>query len=276
MNKKRGLIATYAVLSFFSLLVLIPIGYMLTTAMRSSAELLTQERATFFPQQWTLDNFVAIWEKYPMLRYLLNSLLLTGTSTVAAVALSTFAGYGFSRFEFRTKGAVMLFILATQMFPSVMLYVPYYKLLSMYGLNSSYIGIILVYTATVTPLCTWMMYGYFRAIPVELDEAANIDGAGRFRIFFQIVMPLTLPGLISTTIYAFIQGWNEYMFAMLITNSESRKTLSVAVGQMAGAYSVEWNELMAASAVASLPLVVLFLFLQRFFIGSMAGGAVKG
>lgn len=276
MRKTQRNIPTYVILSFFSIVVLLPVGYMITTSLRSSAELLTQERASYFPLAWTLQNYLSVWQDYPMLRYLLNSLLLTGASTLAAIVLSTLAGYGFSRFSFRMKGSLMLFILATQMFPSVMLYVPYYKLLSVYGLSNSHLGIILVYTGTVTPLCTWMMYGYFRAIPIELDEAATIDGAGRFLTFFRIVMPLTLPGLISTTLYAFIQGWNEYMFAMLITNSEMRKTLSVALGQMAGAYSVDWTELMAASTVASLPLIMLFLFLQRYFISSMSNGAVKG
>lgn len=276
MTKKRDTFLTYCILIVASLGVLIPVGYMLTTAFRTSAELLTQKMATYFPEEWTFVNFISICQKYPMLQYLGNSFLVSGCSTIAAVVLSTLAGYGFSRFEFRTKSLVMLFILATQMFPSVMLYVPYYKLLSIYKLSGTYLGIILVYTGTVTPLCTWMMHGYFKAIPVELDEAASIDGAGRFYIFFRIVLPLTLPGLISTTIYAFIQGWNEYMFAMIFTNSETQKTLSVAVGQMAGAYSIDWNELMAASSIASLPLTILFIFLQKYFISSMTNGAVKG
>ena len=181
-----------------------------------------------------------------------------------------------SRFAFAGRGALLMFILITQMFPSVMLYVPYYKLLATWGLSNSHTGLILVYIASVIPFCTWMMYGFFNSISKELDEAAMIDGCGRLHTFFRIVMPLTLPGLISTTIYAFIQGWNEYMFAMIFTNSDALRTLPVAIGQMSKSYSVYWNDLMAASTLSSLPLLVLFLFLQKYFISNMTGGAVKG
>ncbi len=166
-------------------------------------------------------------------------------------------------------------ILVTQMFPSVMLYVPYYKVMSNLGLNNTRLGLVLVYVGSVIPFCTWMMYGFFNTVSQELDQAAMVDGAGRIYIFWKIVMPLTLPGLISTIIYAFIQGWNEYMFAMVFTNSDELRTLPVAIGQMSKSYSIYWNDLMAASCFASLPLLVLFLFLQKYFIANMTGGAVK-
>lgn len=171
---------------------------------------------------------------------------------------------------------MLLFILATQMFPSVMLFIPYYKLLGTYHLSNTLTGLILVYTATVLPFCSWMMYGYVNGIPKDLDEAARIDGCGQLRTFFQVVAPLTLPGILSTGIYAFVTSWNEYMFTALFTSSDMKKTLSVAIGQMAGFDSVMWNEVMAASAISSLPLIVLFIFLQRYFISGMTAGSVKG
>ena len=267
---------TYLLLSLCSVVILLPMIYMFSTSLKSISEILTAPKATLFPVQATLEGYRNVMTKYPFMTYVINSVYVVGVSTLVAVVFSTLAGYGFSRFQFAGRGALLMFILITQMFPSVMLYVPYYKLLANWGLSNSHTGLILVYIASVIPFCTWMMYGFFNSISKELDEAAMIDGCGRLHTFFRIVMPLTLPGLISTTIYAFIQGWNEYMFAMIFTNSDALRTLPVAIGQMSKSYSVYWNDLMAASTLSSLPLLVLFLFLQKYFISNMTGGAVKG
>jgi multiple sugar transport system permease protein/raffinose/stachyose/melibiose transport system permease protein len=266
----------YVILVAGSLFVLIPIIYMLSTSLKSIEEILTSPRATLFPRHFTTDAYRNIWTEYPFLAYFRNSMVVTLSSTILAVIFSAMAGYGFSRFNFRSKNSLMLFILATQMFPSVMLFVPYFKLLTIYGLSNTRIGLSLVYIGSVIPFCSWMMFGFFDNISRELDEAALIDGCGRIKTFVQIIAPLTLPGLISTVIYAFIQGWNEYMFAMLFTTSDSMKTLPVAIGQMAGFYSIMWNDLMAASIISSLPVLILFIVLQRYFISSLTTGAVKG
>lgn len=274
--KNKSNTSAYLLLSLCSAVILLPIIYMLSTSLKSISEILTAPKATLFPATVTFEGYQNVMTKYPFMTYAKNSVYVVGTSTLVAVTFSTLAGYGFSRFRFIGRGALLMFILITQMFPSVMLYVPYYKLLSMWGLSNSHTGLILVYIANVIPFCSWMMYGFFNSISKELDEAAMIDGCNRLHTFFRIVMPLTLPGLISTTIYAFIQGWNEYMFAMLFTNSDALRTLPVAIGQMSKSYSVYWNELMGASTLSSLPLLVLFLFLQKYFISNMTGGAVKG
>ncbi len=275
-RKIRLDILCYALLALGSLFVLLPILYMISTSFKSISEIQTAKIPTLLPQKFSLEGYKNIISNYPFATYLKNSLLLTCVSTLISVAFSTFAGYGFSRFNFRGKGAAMFFILTTQMFPTVMLYVPYYKLLTMYSLNNTYSGLTLVFVASVIPFCSWMMYGYFNGISRELDEAALIDGCGHFRTFFQIIAPLTLPGLISTTIYAFINNWNEYMFTMLFTTGDTMKTLTLAIGQMAGYDKVMWNDLMAASVISSIPIIVLFIFLQRYFISSLTSGAVKG
>ena len=267
---------TYIALSVASVFVLLPLIYMVSTSFKSIEEIMTARQATLLPVTWSTEGYSDVMHKYPFLMYTKNSVMVVSASTVIAVLFSTLAGYGFSRFRFAGHGAVLMFILVTQMFPSVMLYVPYYKMMANVGLSNSRTGLTLVYIGSVIPFCTWMMYGFFNGISRELDEAAMIDGAGRTRTFWQIVMPLTLPGLISTTIYAFIQGWNEYMFAMIFTTTDAIRTIPVAIGQMSGSYSIYWNDLMAASCIASLPLIVLFLFLQKYFISNMTGGAVKG
>ena len=278
---KRGSLAgknvgTYVALSLVSLFVLLPLIYMVSTSFKSIEEIMTARRATLLPVNWSGQGYADVMNKYPFLTYIKNSVMVVFASTAVAVLVSTLAGYGFSRFHFGGRGVLLMFILVTQMFPSVMLYVPYYRMMSNLGLSNTRTGLILVYIGQVIPFCTWMMYGFFNAISRELDEAAMIDGAGRLRTFWKIVMPLTLPGLVSTTIYAFIQGWNEYMFAMVFTSSDAIRNLPEAIGQMSGSYSIYWNDLMAASCIASLPLIVLFLFLQKYFISNMTGGAVKG
>ena len=222
-RKVRLDVLCYIVLILGSLFVILPILYMISTSFKSISEIQTAKVPTLFPKSFSLEGYKNIVGNYPFATYLKNSLLLTCLSTLISVAFSTLAGYGFSRFKFRGKGAAMFFILTTQMFPTVMLYVPYYKLLTMYRLNNTYAGLTLVFIASVIPFCSWMMYGYFNGISRELDEAAFIDGCGRFRTFFQIIAPLTLPGVISTTIYAFIYNWYEYMFTMLFTAADEMK-----------------------------------------------------
>lgn len=266
----------YVGLILASLVVLVPIVYMASTSLKSIQEIMSSTVVTLFPQKISTEAYENIVTDYPFFTYLKNSVVISVIATLVAVTFSTLAGYGFSRFRFKGKGVVMMFILVTQMFPAVMLFVPYYKLLTIYGLANTRTGIIIVHIASVIPFCSWMMYGFFNSISRELDEAARIDGCGHLRTFVQVVAPLTLPGLISTTIYAFIQSWNEYMFTMLCITKESMKTLPVAIGQMAGYDKVMWNDLMAASLLSSLPVVILFLFLQKYFINSMMSGAVKG
>lgn len=274
-NRRINLLC-YTGLVLASLIVLLPIVYMASTSLKSIQEIMSSSTVTLFPQKVSAEAYQNILNNYPFFTYLKNSVVISVVSTLIAVAFSTLAGYGFSRFRFRGKGAIMMFILVTQMFPAVMLFVPYYKLLTIYGLANTRAGIIIVHIASVIPFCSWMMYGFFNGISRELDEAARIDGCGHLRTFLQVVAPLTLPGLISTTIYAFIQSWNEYMFSMLCITKESMKTLPVAIGQMAGYDKIMWNDLMAASLLSSLPVVILFLFLQKYFINSMMAGAVKG
>lgn len=266
----------YVVLLLGAFFAVFPVFYMLSTAFKPISEVMGRSASNILPSHPTFEAFQAVFKNYQVGQYILNSCWTAGASTLIAILFATLAGYGFSRFQFRGKGMMLLFILATQMFPSVMLFIPYYKLLGTYHLSNTLTGLILVYTATVLPFCSWMMYGYVNGIPKDLDEAARIDGCGQLRTFFQVVAPLTLPGILSTGIYAFVTSWNEYMFTALFTSSDMKKTLSVAIGQMAGFDSVMWNEVMAASAISSLPLIVLFIFLQRYFISGMTAGSVKG
>jgi ABC-type glycerol-3-phosphate transport system permease component len=277
MTKNPNKVSFYAYIVIFLGLgmVLIPIFWMLSTSLKTMTEITSIAGINFIPYDLSFGAYKAIWEEYPMLAWFKNSTLVVFASTIISLVFSTFAGYGTSRFNFRGKGTLLGFLLVTQMFPSIMMLIPYYKVLQNLRLINSLAGLIVVYVSFTIPMLTWMMMGYFESIPKELDEAALIDGCSRLRTFWQIILPLTLPGLISSTIYAFIQGWNEYMFALILMTDDTLKTLPVGIGQMNGYYRIMWNDLMAASLVSSVPLLIIFLFLQKYFVSSLTAGAVK-
>ncbi len=169
----------------------------------------------------------------------------------------------------------MAFLLVTQTFPSVMLVVPFYAVLSAYRLTNSLLGLTIVYAATNIAFSTWMMTSYFETIPLELDEAARVDGANSFTIFSKVVLPLTIPGIAAVAIFVLINGWNEYMYSSILISKDSLKTLTVGIVSLNTQNQVHWNDMMAASSMSCLPLIILFLCFQRYFIAGMTSGAVK-
>ncbi|TDF95954.1 carbohydrate ABC transporter permease [Paenibacillus piri] len=277
INKRRILLEnslSYAILALVGIAVLIPVLWMLSTSLKNDTEIFTIP-PRWIPMEATIAPYQRIWTDYPFARYFLNSFIVVSLSTVISLVFSCLAGYGASRFHFKGKGLFLTFLLVTQMFPSIMLLIPFYKIIQTLGLINTHTALIMTYISFTIPFCSWMMLGYFQSIPKELDEAAAIDGCSRFRTFVQIVFPLSLPGVAATSIYSFITGWNEYMFALVLTQSETMKTVPVGIGQLIGQYKIMWNDMMAASLVAIIPLTIIFLFFQRFLISSLTAGAVK-
>lgn len=277
-NKKKKISdgsLTYVILTLFALIVLAPILWMVSTSIKNEVETIALP-PRWIPQHPTMASFRRLWSEYPFLFYFRNSIVVVFGSMLISVAFSCLSGYGVTRFDFKGKQAFMLFLIVTQMFPSIMLLIPYYKILSTYGLKDSLLGLVLVYTSFTIPFCSWMMAGFFRTIPLSLDEAGVIDGCSRWQVFGRIILPLTLPGIAATAIYSFITGWNEYMFAEVLINTPSLKTVPVGIAELNGYYKILWNDMMAASVIASIPLIVLFVFLQKYFISSLTAGAVKG
>lgn len=265
----------YLILSFFSLLVLLPVLWMLSTSLKTSAEAISTP-PSFFPKETTFIAFKRLWKEYPFGTFFKNSIIIVFVSMVISVLFACFAGYGVSRFKFRGRKAMSTFVLITQMFPSVMLLVPFYSIINRLGLINTHLGLIIVYISFTLPFSTWMMIGFFRSLPTELDEAAMIDGCSVWQAFWRVVLPLTLPGIASTSIYSFITSWNEYMFAFILTNSPNMRTLSVGIAELDGYQQILWNDMMAASLIASLPSLIVFLAFQKYFVDSLTAGAVKG
>ena len=275
-NKNRlVLLLGYVVLITGCLCVLLPLSWMVITSLKSMTDITLSKGLKLFPSGPTLENFANIWKEYPIATYIKNSIIAVGGSTIFGVICAALCGYGLSRYEFRGKALLLSFLLVTQMFPAVMKIIPYYKILVSLHLNNTRTGLLVVYASFGIPFCTWMMYGYFRSIPTGLDEAARVDGSSAFYTFYKIILPIALPGLVATVIYAFLQNWNEYMFASVLMSADEKKTITYAISTMADAYKIQGNYLMCAAMISSVPTLAVFTVMQKYLIAGMTAGAVK-
>ena len=265
----------YLILGIGCLGVLLPLSWMVITSLKSMADITLSRGLTLFPSGPTLENFVNIWKEYPIATYIKNSIVAVGGSTVIGVVCAALCGYGLSRYQFKGKAFLLSFLLVTQMFPAVMKIIPYYKILVSVHLNNTQIGLMVVYASFSIPFCTWMMYGYFKSISTGLDEAARVDASSAFNTFLKIILPIALPGLVATIIYAFLQNWNEYMFASVLMSADEKKTITYAISTMADAYKIQWNYLMCAAMISSVPTLTVFVVMQKYLIAGMTAGAVK-
>lgn len=279
MTKKQKstavMTAGYLILVLGCICVLLPLSWMVITSLKSMADITLSRGLKLFPSGPTLENFVNIWKEYPIATYIKNSAIAVGGSTVFGVVCAALCGYGLSRYEFKGKAFLLNFLLVTQMFPAVMKIIPYYKILVNLHLNNTRTGLLIVYASFSIPFCTWMMYGYFKSIPTGLDEAARVDGSSAFHTFYKIILPIAIPGLVATVIYAFLQNWNEYMFASVLMSADEKKTITYAISTMADAYKIQWNYLMCAAIISSVPTLAVFVVMQKYLIAGMTAGAVK-
>ncbi len=231
---------------------------------------------TFLPEVWSLDAYREIFERRDFGHYLNNAMIVSVATTLWGVFVAAWSGYGFARYNFRFKAALMAFVLIAQSFPRILLVIPYFDLANRFGLKDTYLGLILAYSTFIQPLCLWIMKEYFEQIPRELDEAALVDGASPYRAFWDIILPLARPALGATAIIGFLTAWNEYEFALVLTSTERVRTISVAIASFIGEFTTEWNQVMAAAAVGTIPVVIVFLFFQKQLMHGLTGGAVKG
>lgn len=223
----------------------------------------------------TIQAYVEILTDPEKLRFFGNSYLVSCAVTVLTLAVSILAAYSFSRYEYRGKKALNVVIISIQAIPPITLLVPYFGLIVTLGLYNTYWALILTYMVFTLPYAILMMTGYFNTIPKELDEAVMMDGASSFTALWRVLVPVSVPGIISVAMYTFMQAWNEYLFALTLTKTAEMRTVPVGIQLLMGQHSYEWNEMMAMSILGCLPVLILFLFFQRQFIGGMTAGAVK-
>lgn len=230
-----------------------------------------------WPEHVSAENFRSLFADQPYARWLLNSVLVSLATTVIGVFLASTAAYAFSRFRFPGRRAGLMMFLVSQMFPATLMLIPLYILIvQVLGLESSYVGLVLMYVQTAIPLCVWMMKGYFDTIPKELEESALIDGASQSTIFFRIVLPLAKPAVAVTALFSFMTAWNEFVQAATFMNKEDMYTAPVGLRFFVSGFSEQWGYFAAGSIIAAIPVVVLFLFLQKYLVSGLTAGAVKG
>ncbi|GAA1636288.1 carbohydrate ABC transporter permease [Microbacterium flavum] len=251
-----------------------PVVWMLSNSFKSNTEIF-QNPPQLITDGFSFDAYIAIFTNPETMRFFLNSYIVAFAVTALTLLIAVQAAYALSRFEFRGKRILNVVIVSVQAVPPITLLIPYFGLMVGLGLYNTYGGLILTYMVFTLPYAIIMMTGYFNTLPKELDEAVRVDGAGSMTALWRVLVPISVPGLVSVGIYTFMIAWNEYLFALTLTKSIDMRTVPIGIQLLMGQHSYEWNQIMAMSVLGSIPVLILFLFFQRFFISGLTAGSVK-
>lgn len=256
------------------LVVVAPFYFIFTSSVKAPQEIIARV-PTLFPQSFTTQHYDLLFRSSAFPQYLLNSTVVAALTMAITVVLSSLAAYGIYRLRFPGRDALYRVILITYAFPSILLLVPLYDMLTRLKLVDTLWALVIVNVTFASPFAVWMLQAFFRSVPYELEEAAALDGAGRLRILLRVMLPLTAPGIASIAIYAFITSWTEYMFASILIISDVNRTVPVGLAGIIGQYQVDWGLLLAGATVTTLPVVILFGLVGRSFVEGLTAGAVK-
>lgn len=273
-RSKAGTVAANTVGVLFAVVMFFPVYWIINTAFKPAPEIL-QFKPTFFPNSVTLDNFRSAFNAPFFQQDLVNGVIVTCGAVVGALLVGFLAALAIARFRFYGRKAIILVVLSVQMVPFVAILIPLFLMLQKADLTNSLLGITLVYIVLILPYTVWTLRGFIQAIPRELDEAALIDGASRFQVFWKIILPLTGPGLVATSVYGFIQAWNEFIIINTL-NDQAHQNLMAWLLQNQTSRGTFWGPLMAGSIMTALPVVIFFLIVQRNIATGLTAGAVKG
>jgi arabinogalactan oligomer/maltooligosaccharide transport system permease protein len=265
----------YLVAAVVVLIAVFPFVWMLSTSFKLPQDTFTAV-PKLIPPHFVWDNYLKVLQETLLSRYFFNSLYIALLVTLLSIWLAAMGAYALSRFRFPGRRAIALSILGVQMFPSVVLIIPLFIVMRKLQLLNNHLSLIISYTTFTLPLCIWVLKGFFDTIPRELEEAALIDGCSEGTAFFRVILPLTLPGIAATGIYAFIGAWNEFVFAMTFINQDELNTMPVGLTTFFGQFTVEWNQLMAASVLFTIPSLLFFVVARKYLASGMISGAVKG
>jgi N,N'-diacetylchitobiose transport system permease protein len=273
-RSRGGTIAANTIGVIFSLLMLFPVYWVLNTAFKPADEVLALT-PTFVPKHPTLDNFLSAFKAPLFLQDMLNGLLVTLLAVAGALVVGFLAALAIARFNFYGRKAIILVILGVQLVPLISLLIPLFLMLQSANLTNSLIGVSITYLVLILPYTVWTLRGFISGIPRELDEAALIDGCTRGQVFWRIILPLTGPGLVATSVYGFIQAWNEFIIINTLNNPEKQNLMAWLL-QNQTTRGTAWGPLMAGAIITSIPVVIFFLIIQRNIATGLTAGAVKG
>jgi len=271
-SNKKALLSTvgFAV----SLLFLFPYIRMLFTAVTPADEVY-QIPADYAPSRFEWQNFITVWDSAPILQYLINTLIIAGAATLLVLVVSVPAAYYLARFRFRTRNLILLLVLATQMFAPTSMVIGIYREMITLGLVNTYLALILVNAGFYLAFSVWILSGFFASIPYEVEEAAMIDGCSKFSVLWRITLPLSLPGLVTAIIFTFITAWNEFVVALTLTSSPDIRPLTVGITNFIGLYEVQWHYVFATSLIAIVPVVFLFIAIEKWLVSGLTAGSIK-
>jgi ABC-type glycerol-3-phosphate transport system permease component len=272
---RSRIVGWYALMTGLSVIALFPFYWMVVSSFKTEAELF-ELQPTLVPMNPSVDFYVRLISGTPFTRYFLNSAIVSLVTTSLVIVVATLAAYALARFRFRGREPFALSMLVGQMFPSVLLAIPIFVILSQIGLLDSFVGLVMACVTFALPFCTWMLRGHFMNVPLELEESAMIDGATRLGAMVRITLPLAAPGIAATAILGFLLAWNEYLFAAVLITKDDLKTLPVGLSGYISPWFVDYGVLMAGSVMASVPVIVFFVLVQRYIISGLTSGAVKG
>lgn len=252
-----------------------PILWMLISSIKPRREF-TSTPPTFFPENMTLKNFIDLFNETNFIQWFTNSVYLTFGVIFITIIVATLAAYSLTRFDYKGRNLISIFALFAYLIPPVLLVIPLYLLAVNAGLNDKLQGLMIAYIALSLPYCIWMMRAFLNSIPIEFEEAAFVDGAGRLRTLFSIVVPMALPGIISTTVFVFTYVWNEYLFALVFMSTDSRLTFPVGLNSFVTQFDIYWEYILTGGVIVSIPALIVFLLTQKYLIKGWGGGGIKG
>ncbi|HML51612.1 MAG TPA: carbohydrate ABC transporter permease [Propionicimonas sp.] len=252
----------------------LPVLWMLSSSFKQNTDIFAYP-PQLIPSNPTLEAYTAIFTDPVKVRFFINSYFVSLSVTVLTLLVAVLAAYALSRYQFPFKRILNVVIVSVQAVPPITLLIPYFGLIMFLRLYNSYQGLILTYMVFTLPYAIIMMTGYFNTLPRELDEAVKVDGGSSWTALWRVLVPISVPGLVSVGIYTFMLAWNEYLFALTLTKTPDMRTVPIGIQLLMGQHSYEWNQMMSMSILGSIPILLLFLFFQRYFIGGMTAGAVK-
>ena len=263
----------YGLLTLAIIIIFLPLAWMLTVSVRPNLEVMKMP-PDWIPQVFTLEGYAKIFSNPRYLVVFLNTTIVSLTVTAISLFLGAMAAYALARFKFAGQRTVLMFLITTQMFPLVLLCIPYFRIFITLGLYDTRTSLVIVYLTFTLPFCILMLRSYFMNIPRDIEEAAMVDGCTRLGAVFRTLVPMSYPAFIGAGLYTFLLAWNEFLFAVVLIESWENRVLTMAIYSLMAEFVTDWNTMMAFSVLASLPLVVAFIFLQRFMVQGMTAGAL--